>query len=218
MSAAGIQFHGHAFELLADRAVWWPFRRTLVIADLHLGKAATFRARGLPVPAGTTARDLSRLSRLIETFDPRRLLILGDLIHARESAESLHTFRAWRDRHPRTEVAVVLGNHDRHVSQELIAAAVDLYAAPVCEDGVFFTHEPADSPTCPTVAGHLHPMARLTDFDGSGVNVPCFVLDPDQLTLPAFGQFTGGCRIDPMPNRCLYTAAAGRVVCIGLPA
>jgi len=25
-----------------------------MVADLHLGKAATFRAHGLPVPSGTT--------------------------------------------------------------------------------------------------------------------------------------------------------------------
>jgi uncharacterized protein len=214
MPTASIQFHDHSFDLLADRAVWWAAERTLVIADLHLGKAATFRARGLPVPAGTTARDLSRLSQLIDAHDPRRLLILGDLVHARESADSLHTFRAWREHHPRTEVAVVLGNHDRHVSTELIASAVEVYASPMRESGMFFTHEPADDPAFPTLSGHLHPMVRLSDFDGSGVNVPCFVVDPRQIILPAFGQFTGGRRVDPEPGRKLFTAAAGRVVCV----
>ena len=31
------------------------------MADLHLGKAATYRALGQPVPAGTTRENLARL-------------------------------------------------------------------------------------------------------------------------------------------------------------
>ena len=41
--------------------------RTLFVADLHLGKSATFRARGLPVPSGTTQDNLRRLAALVQT-------------------------------------------------------------------------------------------------------------------------------------------------------
>ncbi len=33
-------------QLLADRALYWPRARTLFVADVHLGKAAAFRAGG----------------------------------------------------------------------------------------------------------------------------------------------------------------------------
>jgi metallophosphoesterase superfamily enzyme len=47
--------------LLADRALYWPERRWLCVADAHFGKAAAFRALGQPVPRGTTANNLARL-------------------------------------------------------------------------------------------------------------------------------------------------------------
>jgi len=36
--------------LLPERAVWWPATRTLLVADLHLGKCETLRANGAPMP------------------------------------------------------------------------------------------------------------------------------------------------------------------------
>ena len=50
-----IDVAGVHLELLADRAVWLAATRTLLIADLHLGKAQSFRRAGVPVPSGTTA-------------------------------------------------------------------------------------------------------------------------------------------------------------------
>ena len=41
---------GEAVELLPERALHWIRERTLFVADVHLGKAAAFRAGGVPVP------------------------------------------------------------------------------------------------------------------------------------------------------------------------
>jgi metallophosphoesterase superfamily enzyme len=38
-------------------------KRTLFVADVHFGKAAAFRAGGVPLPRGSTATDLERLTR-----------------------------------------------------------------------------------------------------------------------------------------------------------
>lgn len=56
---------GVPIELLAERAAWLPASKTLLVADLHLGKAQSFRRSGVPVPAGTTAAMFGRLDRLI---------------------------------------------------------------------------------------------------------------------------------------------------------
>ena len=45
---------GEQFVLLPQKAVFWPRERLLAIADIHFGKAATFRSFGIPVPRGTT--------------------------------------------------------------------------------------------------------------------------------------------------------------------
>ena len=53
---------GETLWLLPQRAVYWPRAGALIVADVHFGKAATFRAGGIPVPGGTTAEMLRRLS------------------------------------------------------------------------------------------------------------------------------------------------------------
>src|SRR6476469_9316188 len=72
---------GERVALYAARALYWPRCMTLFIADLHLGKAATFRAGGVPLPRGSTAADLARLTRLIERTSAARLGVLGDFLH-----------------------------------------------------------------------------------------------------------------------------------------
>ena len=58
-------FLWNGLALLPERAVWREDTRTLFVADVHIGKAAHFRAsRGVPVPAGArlakTSRDWTR--------------------------------------------------------------------------------------------------------------------------------------------------------------
>ena len=47
---------GERLQLHADRALYWPARGRLLIADLHLGKGDVFRRAGIAVPRGGTAR------------------------------------------------------------------------------------------------------------------------------------------------------------------
>ena len=68
--------------LLPGRAAFLPSSATLLVADLHLGKAATFRKAGIPVPEGSAQADLARLARLVRETSARRLVIVGDLLIA----------------------------------------------------------------------------------------------------------------------------------------
>jgi metallophosphoesterase superfamily enzyme len=52
--SAAIVAASRELRLLPQRALLDTASRSLMVADLHLGKAATFRAHGLPVPSGTT--------------------------------------------------------------------------------------------------------------------------------------------------------------------
>ena len=96
----GILLAGEPVHLLAQHALWWPAQGTLFIADLHLGKAATFRARGIPVPAGTTQGNLDRLSALLLGLPVHRLVVLGDFLHAAEARNPsvLAALAGWRSR------------------------------------------------------------------------------------------------------------------------
>ena len=56
---------GERVRLHPERALHWPAGDALFVADVHLGKAASFRASGVPLPRGSTQADLTRLSSLL---------------------------------------------------------------------------------------------------------------------------------------------------------
>ena len=60
-----VRWARETLHLLPAPALYWPAEKTLVIADLHLGKAASYRALGQPVPSGSTQDNLERITQLI---------------------------------------------------------------------------------------------------------------------------------------------------------
>jgi hypothetical protein len=50
-----LQVAGEELLLLPQKAVYWPRAQMLIVADIHFGKAASFRALGVPVPAAPPA-------------------------------------------------------------------------------------------------------------------------------------------------------------------
>ena len=101
--------------LCAERAVYWERASTILVADVHWGKAASFRAFGVPVPRGTTQEALARLDALLSRTHARRVIFLGDLLHAKagRAPETPRLLAEWRERHEALELVLVRGNHDR---------------------------------------------------------------------------------------------------------
>jgi hypothetical protein len=93
LAAAG---QGH---LLASAAA-------LLVADVHIGKAASYRALHQPVPRGTTERP-SRGWMPAGPVCLRQLIVLGDFLHARSARApaTLARLQAWRDRHSALQIA-----------------------------------------------------------------------------------------------------------------
>ena len=110
-----LELEGEHVVLMPEHALWMPERKTLLVADTHFGKAATFRAGGIFVPRGTTATTLARLERALARTNATRVVFLGDLLHAREgrSPETLRLVADWRASRAEVEVVLVRGNHDR---------------------------------------------------------------------------------------------------------
>ena len=115
-SSASLVWHGQTLELRCDRTVWWAEASTLLVADPHFGKAGTFRAASVPVPAGVDGDNLSRLDAALKETAATRLVFLGDLFHARGGVDGalLAELAVWRQRHAGLTVLNVRGNHDRH--------------------------------------------------------------------------------------------------------
>lgn len=187
---AELRLAGEPMRLLADRALYWPARERLLIADLHLGKGDILRAAGIAVPSGGTRHDLERLHALLLQTGARELWVLGDFLHGRRHPRVEAEWRALLSAHPGCVASVVAGNHDR----ALLADAAGIVHLPDdLRDGPFrFRHLPleaADGIGGHVVCGHLHPVARLPGLPGRH---PALVLGPGQSILPAFSAFTGG--------------------------
>jgi DNA ligase-associated metallophosphoesterase len=206
--------------LMPGRAAFLPATSTLLVADLHLGKAATFRHRGIPVPEGSAQEDLARLAQLVAATRARRLLVLGDLFHARSgcTARVFEEFTATRMLFQKTEVLLVAGNHDRSVGRLPPGLGIDSILRTLDEPPFHFVHEPGtplpepdrDEPF--TVAGHIHPTIRVGSPSGDRLTDRCFLAEPGLLVMPAFGSFTGGHRVAPSDRARVWIARDDGVV------
>ena len=200
--------------LSAGRSAFWLERRWLVVADLHFGKAATFRALGVPVPHGTTSDTLSRLSALIDRMQPNTVVFLGDLFHAREAhaAPTLAALHEWRERYATLDLILVEGNHDRKAGAPPAGLRVHQESDPWRVDRFAFCHYPRFVADAYAFAGHLHPAIRLHGRADASLRLPCFWLRDGLTVLPAFGAFTGGAVIDRGPDDRVIAVADDRVV------
>jgi len=203
----------HDVHLLPDPALWWPEGNTLFIADLHMGKAAVFRARGLPVPSGTTGSDLQRLDALLARQPARRLVILGDFLHAAESRTPavLAALQAWRLSHPGLEIVLVRGNHDSHAGDPPSSLGIEVVDEPWPLGPFACCHHPQRHAGRQVLAGHVHPAVRLRGPGRDSLRLPCFSHAPGLTLLPAFGGFTGTHVLAPAPGQQLFAVGDGRV-------
>lgn len=205
---------GETMRLFADRALYWPARGRLLIADLHLGKGDILRAAGIPVPSGGTGHDLARLDALLRTTGASELWVLGDFLHGRRHARVEAAWRRLLAAHPDCVASVVAGNHDR----ALVADAVGVVFLPDdVRDGPFrFRHAPleqADPGAGHVLCGHVHPVVRLPGLPGRH---PALVLEARQTILPAFSAFTGGWLLHG--GQRWIACAGGELVAHGHPA
>jgi DNA ligase-associated metallophosphoesterase len=217
-------FAGHSADilLLPGRAAFLPASATLLVADLHLGKAATFRSAGIPVPEGSAQADLIRLERLVHASSARRLIVLGDLFHSRSGCTQavFDEFASARARMPGTEVILIAGNHDRAVGKLPASLGIDSCMRTHDEPPFHFVHDPATGlpepdRTCFTVAGHLHPTVSIAVPGGDRITGRCFVAEASLLVLPAFGSFTGGHRVGVSADTRLWMARDDGVADVG---
>ncbi len=209
-----MELAGERLLLLPERAIYWPARQTLLIADTHWGKAATMRAAAIPIPGGTTRESLDRLARVLERTAAARLVLLGDCIHARNGrAEStLSEIALWRARFGAVEMELVRGNHDRHAGDPPAALAVKCVDAPQLDPPFVYRHFPHPTPEGYTLAGHLHPAIRLRGAGAQRATLPCFWFGSHVGVLPAFGGLTGMAKITPNPGDRVCAIAGEEVV------
>ena len=111
MGSIVFDYKGMELTLLPEKAVWIDSISTLLLADIHLGKASHFRKSGIPIPEQVHDLDYKRLKELIQRYSPKDVYFLGDLFHSfwNEQWEDLSSFLP---QFPESTFHLVLGNHD----------------------------------------------------------------------------------------------------------
>ena len=213
LPAPTLPWGGETLHPLPEHALWWPAAQTLFIADLHLGKAASFRAQGQPVPGGTTRNNLERLDALIARTQAAHLVCLGDFLHAASARTPavLQALQHWRARHPALRITLVRGNHDDHAGDPPPETRIAVVDEPWPLGPFLCCHHPQTAPAAWVLAGHVHPVHTLRGVGRDRLRLPCFVADAQQLLLPAFGAFTGGHEVPRAAGRRLYLVGGDRV-------
>jgi len=185
-----IELSGETILLLPEKAIYWPEKKMLLIADLHLGKTTHFRNNGIAVPQKAADSNWIRLHRLFNHFDLKRVCYLGDLFHSSLNRD-WNTFEQLIGDYPSIEFELIIGNHDILAQELYTNIGFTLYESKV-EGPFLLTHEPLQTKSeLYNLAGHIHPGVVLKGKAKQRHRLPCFHFGKTQGLLPAFGSFTG---------------------------
>lgn len=183
----------------------------LLISDVHLGKVAHFRKHGVAVPQKSALKNFEQLDNAVAYFNPKAIVFLGDLFHSRKNSE-WDLFDQWT-RQTDATIILVAGNHDvidaRHYDDLEIAVFDEMRIG-----RFLLTHHPEDREGFFNFSGHVHPGIELRGMGRQSLKLPCFFKKPDQMILPAFGQFTGKYFLIPTEHDCVYAIAKDEVILI----
>jgi DNA ligase-associated metallophosphoesterase len=214
---------GEQLQLFPQKAIFWPSKRILFVADLHLGKVNHFRRAGIPVPTRANDRNLELIVDLVTATRPERFVCLGDLFHSHYNPE-WETFGELIRHFRTTSFELVMGNHDIMSDQQYRRKGIVVHDQ-LCIAPFLLTHHPPEPEHLESkmqklqmkysLAGHLHPGVTMRGSGRQSVTLPCFYFGRHAGLLPAFGTFTGLARIKPVKEDKVYVIADEKVIPIG---
>ncbi|WP_226040691.1 metallophosphoesterase [Natrinema sp. DC36] len=190
-----------------DRSVYVPATATLVLADLHLGKAA---ASSVNAPIDDGSDVLDRLQGLLEATEPATVVIAGDLLHSfsrlpRGVERDLDRLTDAVD-DAGAKLIVTPGNHDTMLAEAFDGETAAEYELADGETVVCHGHERPDATAERYIVGHDHPALAI-----EGRKRPCFLYGPDAfegadvLVLPAFTRLAAGSTVNGKDGRDFQT-------------
>lgn len=158
----------------------------VAIADLHYGFELSQRAAGRLVPLWGMESASARLFGLLADYQPRQLIIVGDLVH---DSTALVALRQLLQRVAKQcQIIGVAGNHDRELRRQ-----IELRDSFKTEEYEFHHGDCAQRRGGRIeIIGHFHPAASLRDGAGLRLKFPAFVQESDCWILPAFSPWAAG--------------------------
>jgi metallophosphoesterase superfamily enzyme len=156
-----------------------------VIADLHLGYSQARRRAGDAVPEISIETQLAPLRQACAAIEIRDVIVAGDLCESRLDADIVGRFRGALDDCRLRLAGVVPGNHDRGWRE--FADELPLMPDGIELGGWRIVHGDGSLPPGRVVLGHHHPGWRTASR-----TLPCYVVGPNRLVLPAFSADAAG--------------------------
>ena len=204
---------GQVLMLMPEKCVLLPESDTLLVADVHIGKALSFRALGVPVPGGTTGETLALLASLVRRLAVRRIIFLGDFLHSARShaPATMAAVAQWRAEHAGLELTLVRGNHDDRAGDPPAHLGIEPVDEPLMQGGLALCHHPRPQAGAYVLAGHLHPCVSVGGRAHDWLRLPCFWFTPQFGVLPAFGAFTGMLAIRTARGERVFAATPQQV-------
>ncbi len=206
---------GQTFHLHPLKAAFWEEESCVILADLHLGKAAHFRKAGIAVPSMVADANWDRLLSLLVDFKPDRVLLLGDLFHSNHNKICDEFTDLVRQFHT-IIFELVIGNHDILPLNFYTDNNLIIHDPALQQNPFIFTHYPMEKQDIPegyyNIAGHVHPSVRLRGNGRQRLRFSCFYFGKQQSIFPAFGLFTGTANILPEKGDEVFVIVEDAVV------
>ena len=174
--------------LFQEEAGW------LAVADLHYGYEKSQQAAGALFPAWGMDEIELRLGSLLADYQPRTLLILGDLIH---TGVAMEDFLRWMEKIQARvpEVILIRGNHDRRI-RSLPLQDHWRIGSMVFHHGHLPLGLEEKQAGDVIFSGHLHPAFTLSDGAGFRQKLPVLCQTATGWVLPAFSPWAAGGRAE----------------------
>jgi DNA ligase-associated metallophosphoesterase len=208
-------FKGQQFILYPEKIIYWKDRKTVICADLHLGKIIHFRKEGIALPQKAEKEGLERLGELLNIIHPEKVLFLGDLFHSNHNLDWLY-FNDFIESYQEISFSLVVGNHDILEGKYYFESRLK-HTEGFLEVGPFlFSHEPLEQVVEGkyNICGHIHPAVVLKGKARQRIKLPCFYFGDNTAILPAFGTFTGTSIIQPKEGEKIFIIADGKVLSV----
>jgi DNA ligase-associated metallophosphoesterase len=206
-----ITINNQNFILHQFGAMYWEEKNILLISDVHFGKVAHFRKHGMAIPNEAIFENFLRLNFAINFFKPNKIIFLGDLFHSSINIE-WELFANWTASIAQ-EIILIEGNHDIIAKYHYEDLNIKIYSELVVDDFIL-THHPMENNEFFNFCGHIHPGIKLKGSGRQFLNLPCFFRKPNQMILPAFGEFTGNFYLNPTKKDLVYAITKEEVFLI----
>jgi len=174
---------------------------TAVIGDLHLGYESALEDEGMFIPRINTESVRDDLNRILDDYEPRRMILLGDIKHdfrrssyqARDDVRSIVKLVS-----DAAETVVIKGNHDnflQNILSDIGITALDH----IDVMGYRLEHGHVDSGVRPVIIGHEHPSVKIPGEMGGGIKLQCYVVAKKDgvIVIPPFSPFASGNDLNP---------------------